>query len=123
MRGFRDAYGSWKIICICRRILRRSSPFTLSSFTPSGTTSRRPSVQAAAFNAAKGDEAASAIVPIVVASGFSPSEDRVSEAGRPATSPSSGRSVPLTKTRRQAPANRGRTVGAGTFASTDGAGR
>ena len=38
MRGFRLAYGSWKIICMRRRILRRSSPFSLTRSSPSKKT-------------------------------------------------------------------------------------
>src|SRR5437762_1350474 len=39
IRGFSDAYGSWKIICMRRRILRICSPPSLVSSTPSNFTS------------------------------------------------------------------------------------
>src|SRR5713226_334235 len=39
IRGFSDAYGSWKIICIRRRILRICSPPSFVSSIPSNRTS------------------------------------------------------------------------------------
>src|SRR5437773_2900379 len=39
IRGFSDAYGSWKIICIRRRILRICSPPSFVSSVPSNFTS------------------------------------------------------------------------------------
>src|SRR3979411_2882862 len=39
IRGFSEAYGSWKIICMRRRIFRISSPPSLVSSTPSNFTS------------------------------------------------------------------------------------
>src|SRR5436190_13014546 len=39
IRGFSDAYGSWKLICIRRRILRICSPPSFVSSTPSNFTS------------------------------------------------------------------------------------
>ena len=38
MRGFSDAYGSWKIICILRRMRRRSPPLSFVSSVPSKFT-------------------------------------------------------------------------------------
>jgi len=38
MRGFNDAYGSWKMIWMSRRKLRSSSPDSDSTFLPSNTT-------------------------------------------------------------------------------------
>ena len=38
MRGFNDAYGSWKTICIFARIVRRSRPDGASTSSPSNRT-------------------------------------------------------------------------------------
>ncbi len=38
MRGLRDAYGSWKTICISRRIRRRSCFFIVVSSSPRNCT-------------------------------------------------------------------------------------
>ncbi len=38
LRGFRDAYGSWKIICMSRRFSRSSRPFACVMSWPSKMT-------------------------------------------------------------------------------------
>src|SRR3970282_1582158 len=60
IRGFREAYGSWKIICMRRRMRRISPAFMRVRACPSKTTSPAGGLVEHSYDAAQGGLAAAA---------------------------------------------------------------